>query len=102
MLSIKFARNNSWIFIIVLLITEFIVGFFITASVTFLIFLSITEDIFKEVGIDKKNKNGRYIIFAELLVVSLAFGVSPIGHPPSMLSIESSSLRQRPNYRTEP
>lgn len=82
-----FTKKNPWIFVGLLFLAPLIIGSFMSPVPTFIVFVPIAEQIFKELGCRKGDKFPQVIILGILFFASLSTITTPIAHTVPILAM---------------
>ena len=93
-----FARKNAWRFLLGLFLGEIVLGYFMSCTASMVLFIGLTEQIFRTLKIEKGSRMARLILMSEMFFCGITYGASPIGHPLGIMSIGIFESLQQINY----
>ncbi|MHC1720379.1 MAG: SLC13 family permease [Clostridiaceae bacterium] len=85
----KICQKSSWYLVLMLLFGSLMFGSFLSATGTFLIFLAVSEEIFKLTGQKKGDELPGMIILSLGMITCLTGGMTPISHVITLLGFAS-------------
>ncbi len=82
-----FAKKNPWAFLGLFFLAPLVIGSFMSPIPTFMIFIPIAEQIFKELGYEKGDRLPQMITLSVLCFASISTITTPIAHTVPLLSM---------------
>lgn len=98
MMTRSFTRKSPWFLLIAMYLSELILGCFMNCTVIVILYCTIAETIFESMHLEKGNKMAEQIMIGICVICALSYGVSPIGHPIAIISMELFAGLQSVNY----
>lgn len=80
LINSKFSKQKPENFILMLLTSVFIIGWFVSPTVLFILYLSIIEKIFNHLNIEKNDNVYKATIMGLVFVCAISSGMTPIAH----------------------
>lgn len=98
MMTRSFTKRSPWLLLTAMYLSELILGCFMNCTVIVILYCTIAETIFEAMHLEKGNKMAEQIMLGVCVICALSYGVSPIGHPVAIISMELFSSLQAVNY----
>ena len=80
LLSFRFVRKDPWYFMLVYFAAILILGSFMSTTVLVVVFLTLNEEIFMLLGLQKGDKVANMLTMGLVIVASISGGITPIAH----------------------
>lgn len=98
MMTRSFTRKSPWYLLGAMYLSELILGCFMNCTVIVILYCTIAETIFQSMELEKGDKMAEQIMIGVLVICALSYGVSPIGHPVAIISMELFSGLENVSY----
>lgn len=87
LINTNFSKKSSVNFVLMLLLSAFFIGCFVSPTVLFIVYLPLIETIFKTLDIDKQEGIYKLTVMALVFVCGITSGMTPISHVFPVISI---------------
>lgn len=85
----KFVNKRPYMFLFMFLLANLLITFFMEATAVEIIFVALAKNILDSLGYTKKDKFSKVLYFGILWITCVGNGATPIGHPVTMLILNS-------------
>lgn len=96
----RVARKGPWYFVVLYFTSVLVLGSFMSPTVLVIVFLTIAEEIYAVLGLQKGSKVGNMIMMGTVFCAGISSGMTPIAHvfPLLSLGVYESATGQAVSY----
>lgn len=87
----KFVNNRPYVFMLMFFLAEMVVTYVIEATAAMIVFVALAKSLLESLGYTKEDKFSKSIYLGVLWLVCAAMAATPIGHPVTILMLNTLS-----------